>query len=97
MTLRTTRSTVTFLNPFVLGGYDEVLPAGEYDLEIDEELMGDLSFLAYRRIATMIHLPAKSERRLHSTTLTIDPAALEAALQRDAAATAAGRADGEAD
>lgn len=95
MTLRTTRSTVTFLNPFVLRGYDEVLPAGEYDLEIDEELLGDLSFLAYRRIATMIHLPAKSEHRLHSTTLTIDPAALEAALQRDA--TAAGRANGEAD
>lgn len=85
MTVRTTKSTVTFANSVVLGDFDEVLPPGAYDLETDEEVVEGLSFNAYRRVLTLIHLPAKPGRPGLSRTLTIDPNELDAALKRDAA------------
>jgi hypothetical protein len=62
MTTRTSKKTVTFRRPFVLGGFDEVLPAGAYSVETDEELLEGISFPAYRRVLTVIHLQAKSGR-----------------------------------
>ena len=85
MTVRTTKKCVTFAKPFTLGDFDEVLPPGTYDVETDEELLEGLSFHAYRRILTLIHLPAKSGHPGLSRTLTIDPNELDAALKRDAA------------
>ena len=85
MTVRTTKKTVTFVNPFTLGDFDEVLPPGTYEVETDEELLEGLSFHAYRRTLTLIHLPAKSGNPGLSRTLTIDPNELDAALKRDAA------------
>ena len=85
MTVRTTKTTVTFAHPFVLGDLDEVLPPGSYAVENDEELLEGLSFHAYRRVLTLIHLPAGlSQRGGLSRTLTIDPKVLDAALKRDA-------------
>lgn len=94
MTVRTTKRTVTFANSFILGAFDEVLPPGTYDVETDEELLEGPSFHAYRRILTLIHLPAKSGYRRLSRTLTVDPNELDAALKRDKASntTSADRA-----
>lgn len=89
MAVRTTRKTVTFVNPFFLGDFDDVLPPGTYDVETDEELLEGLSFHAYRRILTLIHLPAKSGHRGFSRTLTIDPNVLDTALKRDEASSMA--------
>ncbi len=83
MTIRTTKKTVTFSRPFVLGGSDEVLPAGAYIVETDEELLEGISFPAYRRILTLIHLHAEPDHPGLTRTLTIDPNELEAALTRD--------------
>jgi hypothetical protein len=83
MTKRTCSKTVTFNRPFVFAGFNEVLPAGSYDVETDEELMEGISFLAYRRILTLLHLPAKSGNSGLTRTLTIDPNELEEALKRD--------------
>jgi hypothetical protein len=85
MTVRTTKKAVTFARPFILGKFDGVFPAGTYDVETDEELLENLSFCAYRRVLTVIHLPVKSGRRGRAQTLTIDPNELDAALKRDAA------------
>jgi hypothetical protein len=82
MKIRMTKKTVTFRRPFVLGGFDEVLPAGAYSVETDEELLEGISFPAYRRILTLIHLHPKSGLK---ETLEIDPLELEAALKRDQA------------
>ena len=57
MTLRTTSRTITFARPFSLDGLDETQPAGSYTVQTDEEPIEGLSFLAFRRVATMIFLP----------------------------------------
>ncbi len=85
MTTRTSKKTVTFRRPFVLGGLDEVLPAGAYSVETDEELLEGISFPAYRRILTVIHLHARSGHPGLTRALTIDPNELDAALERDQA------------
>ncbi len=83
MATRTSNKTVTFKRSFVLGGLNEVLPAGAYSVETDEEPIDGISFVAYRRILTLIHLPAESGNPGLSRTLTIDPNELEEALRRD--------------
>ena len=54
MSSRTKRATVTFQFPFVLDGHDREFPAGDYEVQTDEELVEGLSFPAYRRVATRL-------------------------------------------
>jgi hypothetical protein len=80
MNIRTTRKSVKFGNPFFIEGVGRVLPAGNYEIVTDEELIEGLSFPVYRRVATMMLAPAQS----HSTEMvTIDPLDLRAAMERD--------------
>ncbi|WP_425106536.1 hypothetical protein [Ancylobacter sp.] len=58
MTTRTTEMTVSFRHPFSLKALQEEQPAGRYRVVIDEEDIPNISFLAYRRAATMLHTPA---------------------------------------
>jgi len=62
MMTRTTRKTVTFKRPFTMSAIDKVQPSGTYTVDTDEELIDGLSFLAYRRVATLLHLPSTSSR-----------------------------------
>ena len=94
MTYRTRKSVVTLEHPFLLGGFDEVLPPGEYRVETDEEILRDISFPAYRRIRTLVFLNAKSANP-GPRVLTLDPNDLDAALARDKM-TAGARAAAEA-
>jgi len=58
MTRRTTVKTITFIRPFTLRGrMDGELPAGPYTVETDEELIEPLSFIAYRCMASRMHMP----------------------------------------
>ena len=63
MLTRTKRVTLTFQHPFSLKGVDRRLAAGEYEVTTDEELIEGLSFPVYRRVATLIFLPADSSCR----------------------------------
>lgn len=83
MSIRTTQSVVRFSSPFLLYGFDVPQPAGEYRIEHDDELIEGLSWLAYRRVATFIHLPAVAPGRNPEQMVPIDPADLEAALEKD--------------
>lgn len=76
---------MTFARPFCLGGFDEALPAGTYDVETDEELLEGISFPVYRRIATLLRLHAAPADRGRTRTFTVDPRELDAALERDGA------------
>ena len=84
MSTRTLSTAVTFRGPFSLPGIDRLLPAGTYTVETDEELIEGLSFYAYRRVATMIRLPAGSGRQGFSQTVPINPLDLDTAQARDA-------------
>jgi hypothetical protein len=85
MTIRTTKSTVTFTRPFRLGAFGEQLPAGRYPIEIDEELLEGVSFPAYRRTATMMELIADPLHPNATEVAVVDPQELEEALAADAA------------
>jgi hypothetical protein len=80
---RTTRKSITFSRPFELAGVDEKFDAGTYEVETVEELIEGLSFLAYRRVATTIEIPAKILGGFGRQVLTIDPKDLEVAIGED--------------
>lgn len=84
MSVRTTESKVTFRRPFLLASLGSSQPAGTYRLEIDEEEMPGLSFAAFHRTATMLHLPALSVTSGLNEIVPVDPAELAAALAADA-------------
>ena len=83
MPIRTRKTTVTFNQPFVLAGFDEVFPAGVYNVETDEELLENISFPVYRRKLTLLHLGARPGYPGITRTITIDPNELDKALKRD--------------
>jgi hypothetical protein len=60
MTIRSRRETVTFKHPFRIRGIERILPAGAYGVVTDEETIEGLTFSAYRRVATMITVPAET-------------------------------------
>jgi hypothetical protein len=85
MTVRTLDKTVVFTRPFLLKGVDRILPAGDYRVVTDEELIEGLSFPVYRRVSTMIFVPAQSHPASSVEMVAIDPIDLQAAQDRDAA------------
>ena len=54
MMSRTRRENMVFRSPFLLKGWAEPHPAGVYTVEIEEELVQELSFPVYRRVSTTI-------------------------------------------
>ena len=84
MTVRTISKTVTFAHPFYLSGTDGVQPAGTYTVETDEELLQTLSLAAYRRIAALIRLPARTTGTVLTQIVEVSPVELAALLERDA-------------
>jgi hypothetical protein len=62
-------------------GVDRILPAGNYRVATDEELIEELSFPVYRRVSTMIFVPAESASSIEM--VAIDPQDLQAAQERD--------------
>jgi hypothetical protein len=77
---------VRFVHPFLLKGVDRLLPPGEYQVITDEELIDGLSFPVYRRVATMIQVPAQALPAVSVEMVTVDPLELRAAQDRDAQA-----------
>lgn len=86
MIARTLSKDVAFGKPFLLKGVDRVLPAGTYKVMTDQELIEGLSFPVYRRVSTMIFVPAQSQASAIEM-VTIDPLELQAAQDRDAASS----------
>jgi len=84
MTERTTRSTVEFMRPFQLPGWDNLQPPGVYDVETVEEQLDGLSMVAYRRVSTTIALHGSAVASTSRQLNTIDPADLAIALEKDA-------------
>ena len=82
MITRSRSNALVFSHPFELKGIDRILPAGEYRVVTDEELIEELSFPVYRRVATMIFVPAPSPASAIEM-IAVDPVDLQAAQERD--------------
>jgi hypothetical protein len=83
--MRTTETTITFRHPFTLAALETMQPAGTYRLVIEEEEIPGLSFVAFRRVATLLHLPALSTTSRTHQVVSVDPvewAAIVAADER---------------
>ena len=83
ITTRTTETTITFRRPFTVSSIDGTQPAGTYRLATDEEEVPGLSFLALRRTATMLQLPALSASSSSYRVVPVDPVELQKALEAD--------------
>lgn len=83
MTNRTEQTTVHFSRPFALPGFDEPQAAGDYLVDHDEEQIEGVSWLAWRRVATFIHLPATRSQGSLRQMVPITSADLDAALEKD--------------
>lgn len=86
MTIRSRRETVTFKHPFLIRGVDRLLPAGSYEVITDEETIEGLSFAAYRRVATMIEVPAEASSSRAVEMISIGSVDLSDAQRIDASA-----------
>ncbi|HYM30975.1 MAG TPA: hypothetical protein VEU47_06740 [Candidatus Cybelea sp.] len=84
MTIRTSTTTVTFRQPFILSGFEQLQAAGTYTVDTEEEQIEAISFPVWKRISTVIRL-SRSGGVEHRQ---IDPDELHEALRRDS-----GRAD----
>jgi hypothetical protein len=84
--MRTTRQTLHFSRPFRIEGIEEALPAGDYLVETDEELLEGLSFPAYRRVAAFLRLLPATDNDL-IRILSVRPADLDEAWARERAAS----------
>jgi len=85
MNTRTSDRIVSFKLPFSLKGVDRLLAPGDYRVLTDEALIDGLSFPVYRRVSTMIFLPAQFHQASSVELVTIDPLDLQAAQERDIA------------
>jgi hypothetical protein len=83
LTIRTTRSTVSFSNPFTLRNLEGLQPAGEYVVLADDELIEGLLRVAYRRLVTLFQTPAISFPPRKTESFSISQTDLDAALMKD--------------
>ena len=76
----TTLSNVYFARPFTLSGVEGTQSAGNNVVETEEELLDGLSFPAYRRLRTILLLPAKRGSMIVAEAAIVDPLELDAML-----------------
>lgn len=80
--MRTRKTQVTFQDSFILNRDVGELPAGSYNIEIDEEEILTSGRTGYRRTAIYFFVEKSRSTRM----LSIEPADFESALNRDAEA-----------
>ena len=84
---RSRRETVTFRHPFRIKGIGRQLEAGAYEVVTDEEMIEGLSFPCFRRVATMIMVPAAPPHHSSTEMISISSVELADAQQADAVAS----------
>ena len=81
--MRTIETMVTFRHPFVLAALEATQPAGTYRLVTEEEEIPGLSFVAFRRTAMMLHLPALPTKGATHQVVSVDPVEWAAVVEAD--------------
>jgi hypothetical protein len=83
MTTRSRETTTTFSSAFALSDVDRPSPPGTYRVVVDEEEIPGLSFLAFRRTATRLYVPALSAPGGVNEMFLVDPGEFAAAVEAD--------------
>lgn len=83
MSTRSIEHTIVFRRSFSLSAVDGPLPSGRYRVITEEEPLEGLSFAAWRRVCTLLLLPANSLPGKAREVVPIDPNELEASLAAD--------------
>jgi hypothetical protein len=91
MTIRTTRATASFKEPFTLRAVEGMQPPGDYNVYIEDELIAGLSRAAYRRVSTIPQTPSISSPQDQSRLVAISETDLEVALMKDSHLTVPGQ------
>ena len=86
VTTRSRRETVHFKHSFRLRGVDRLLPPGPYEVITDEELIEGLSFPCFRRVGTLMMVPAAAPRHSAMEMISISSVDLSDAQREDASA-----------
>ena len=86
MTTRSRRETVHFKHSFRIKCIDRLLPPGAYEVIADEEMIEGLSFVSFRRVATMIMVPGEAPRDSSVEMISISSVDLSNAQRDDASA-----------
>jgi hypothetical protein len=84
MTTRSRMETMLFRHPFHLKGVDRLLPAGNYEIISEDELIEGLSFPCYRRVSTFIMAPGAPPDHSSTEMIAIAPLDLADAQRNDA-------------
>ena len=80
--MRTTETTITFRHPCVLADLETEQPPGTYRLVTEEEEIPGLAVVTFRRIATLLHLPALSTNGTHQV-VSVAPKEWTAVVEGD--------------
>ena len=84
MATRTEKTNnVCFSLPFFLPGLDAADPAGTYRVNHDEKSIDGVALRKWRRVRSFIRLPATGVRSPLFPMIPIDPADLNAAIEKD--------------
>jgi hypothetical protein len=83
MNIRTSSRTIVFAHSFVLSGVEGVQPPGTYTVETEEEQLQTFSLPAYRRLSTLIRLPARAGGIQMTQVVNIDPVELSEIVVKD--------------
>lgn len=84
---RSRRETIVFKHPFRIASVERLLPAGAYEVVTDEEMIEGLSFPSFRRVATMMMVPAAPPRSSSVEMISISSIELSDAQRIDAIAS----------
>ena len=94
---RISKHLVTFDHPFRLAEVDEDLPAGNYTVETENQDLDGTTFIAHRRIETVLIVCPPQGSRKPIRFIDIDPNGLAAALALDKVRNEAVAVSGDAD
>jgi hypothetical protein len=87
MIMRSRDEVITFRHPFRIKGIDRVLPPGAYKLITDEEMIEGSASACFRRVATMIMVPAAAPRGSTMEMVSIGAVDLSDAQRLDVCAS----------
>lgn len=81
MAMRTTHSVEQISKPFYLPGVPDQQPAGQYQIDHDEESIDGLSWIAWKRTISHIHIPSIGTVSLVQQSISLNTAQLDKILQ----------------